>query len=129
MAFTACESGAIATTQNGDDVTINDGATEDINDSAISYWPTVWGLRSAAAFDDISVASELVLHRPRFVHACGVGCCDGRDLLQSVSATKESQEMDGQRIGQIVPSSVLAELLVCNGVLYDTGTDVVYVLH
>ena len=39
VAFIACESGAIAKTQNGDDVTINDGAdgaTEDINDSAIS---------------------------------------------------------------------------------------------
>ena len=36
VAFIACESGAIAKTQNGDDVTINDGATEDINDSAVS---------------------------------------------------------------------------------------------
>ena len=75
------------------------------------------------------MASEFVLHGASFRDACAVDSCDGYDLLQSIPTAEKGTKVDVKPIARFVASSVLAELLVRDGLLCDTATSVVDVLH
>ena len=68
------------------------------------------------------MASQSLLHGPRVYRAVYLDGRDSNDMLVCVQETQEGSKVDGgvQQEAVVDSESVLAEFLVCDGLLLDT---------